>query len=306
MTNHHGRLYALALALVVFFLAWAVIAARPWATASADPRLRTLAIRQAQLQREAKLVQKVVAARWARYRVELKARRAQIARVNAAAAAAAAQAAQAVAAAAAGRSGARAGREPAGRPRGHEDVVKTDPTFWLLARASGLTAYGLLTASVLAGLVLKSKPFGRALKPASTIDVHRFLALLGLGMLVLHGGTLLLDRTLHMPLAGLLVPGASPYRPAAVAVGVVAAELMALIYVSFFLRRRIGARNWRRLHWATYLVFLLATVHGFASGTDSTQPWAHDLYLGAVGAVAFATAWRALGRPTRPAPERSL
>ena len=169
-----------------------------------------------------------------------------------------------------------------------------------------MTAYGLLTASVLAGLVLKSKPLGRALKPASITDVHRFLALLGLGMLTLHAGTLLLDQTLHMPIVGLFVPGSSPYRPAAVAVGVVAAELMALIYVSFFLRRRIGARNWRRLHWATYLVFLLATVHGFASGTDSTQPWARDLYLGAVGAVAFGTAWRALGRPTRPAPERSL
>jgi methionine sulfoxide reductase heme-binding subunit len=184
--------------------------------------------------------------------------------------------------------------------------VKNDPTFWLLARASGLTAYGLLTASVVAGLVLKSKPFGRALKPAATTDVHRFLAMLGLGMLALHGATLLVDRTLHMPLAGLLVPGASPYRPAAVAVGVVAAELMGLIYLSFFLRKRIGARNWRRLHWATYLVFLLATIHGFASGTDSTQPWARDLYLGAVGAVAFATAWRAAGRPTRPVPERSL
>jgi len=184
--------------------------------------------------------------------------------------------------------------------------VKTDPTFWLLARASGLTAYGLLTASVLAGLVLKSRPLGRALKPAPTLDVHRFLALLGLGMLALHGGTLLLDRTLRMPLAGLFVPGASPYRAAAVALGVIAAELMALIYVSFLLRSRIGARNWRRLHWATYLVFLLATVHGLAAGTDSPQAWAHDLYLGAVGAVAFATAWRTLGRPTRPVPERSL
>jgi Predicted ferric reductase len=181
--------------------------------------------------------------------------------------------------------------------------VKTDPTFWLLARASGLTAYVLLTGSVLAGLVLKSRPFGRALKPAATTDVHRFLALLGLGMLGLHAGTLLLDHTLRMPLAGLFVPGASPYRTAAVATGVVAAELMLLIYLSFFLRRRIGARNWRRLHWATYLVFLLATVHGFASGTDSGQPWAHDLYLGAVGAVAFAPAWRTLERPARPAPK---
>ncbi len=183
--------------------------------------------------------------------------------------------------------------------------MKTDPTFWLLARASGWTAYALLTASVVAGLVLKSRPFGRALKPASVTDTHRFLALLGLGMLALHGGAIMFDQTLRMPLAGLLVPGSSPYRPAAVAAGVVAAELMVLIYASFALRRRIGVRNWRRLHWATYLVFLLATVHGLAAGTDSTQPWAYDLYLGAVGAVAFATAWRALGRPTRPAIERS-
>lgn len=95
MTSHHGRLYALALALVVFFLAWAVVAARPWATTSADPRLRALAIRQAQLQREARLARKVVAARWAAYRAQLKARRAQIARVDAAAAAATAQAAAA-------------------------------------------------------------------------------------------------------------------------------------------------------------------------------------------------------------------
>jgi hypothetical protein len=101
MTSQHGRLYALALALVVFFLAWAVIAAHPWATASADPRLRTLAVREAQLQREAKLVRKVTAARWARYRVRLKARRALIARVNAAAARAARAAQVATAATAA-------------------------------------------------------------------------------------------------------------------------------------------------------------------------------------------------------------
>lgn len=92
MTSHQGRLYALALSLVVFFLAWAVVAAHPWASASADPRLRALAIREAQLQREAKLVRKAVAARWTTYRVQLKVRRVEIARVNAAAAAAAAQA----------------------------------------------------------------------------------------------------------------------------------------------------------------------------------------------------------------------
>ena len=183
--------------------------------------------------------------------------------------------------------------------------MKTDPTFWLLARTSGLTAYVLLAASVLAGLVLKSRPFGRAVKPASSLDVHRFLALLGLGMLALHGVALVLDRTVKVTPAALLVPGLSPYRPLPVALGVLAAELTVLIVVSFSVRRRIGVRNWRRLHWATYLVFGLATLHGFAAGTDSARPWAQSLYLGAVGAVAFATAWRALAGPTRPRLERS-
>lgn len=185
-----------------------------------------------------------------------------------------------------------------------------DPTFWLLARASGLTAYVLLTTTVLAGLVLKSRPFGRALKPATVTDAHRFLTFLALGMLVLHGVALTLDQTVHMPVAALVVPGLSPYRPVAVSLGVVACELAALVAVSFSVRRRIGFRVWRRLHWATYLLFLLATVHGVAAGTDSSRPWAAGLYLGAVGAVAFAASWRALTRPIRPAPaparERSI
>jgi methionine sulfoxide reductase heme-binding subunit len=180
-----------------------------------------------------------------------------------------------------------------------------DPTFWLLARASGLTAYVLLTLSVLAGLVVKSRPFGRSVKTASATDVHRFLALLGLGMLTLHGLTLVLDSTVHVSLTTLVVPFTSAYRAAAVAAGVVAAELAALITLSFSLRRWIGGRNWRRLHWATYLVFVLGTVHGLAAGTDSSRPWALGLYLGAVGAVTAATAWRALARPTRPVRERS-
>ena len=178
--------------------------------------------------------------------------------------------------------------------------MKTDPTFWLLARASGLTAYALLTGSVLAGLMVKSRPFGRAVKTASATDVHRFLALLGLGMLVLHGVALTLDKTVHMSPAALLVPGLSSYRPGSVAYGVVAAELAVLLVLSFSLRRRIGMKNWRRFHWLTYLLFLMATIHGLTAGTDSSQPWAFDLYLGAVGSVAFATAWRVLARPSRP------
>jgi sulfoxide reductase heme-binding subunit YedZ len=169
--------------------------------------------------------------------------------------------------------------------------MKADPTFWLLARATGLTAYVLLTGSVVAGLTVKAKPFGRRVKAAAITDLHRFLALLGLGAVAVHGLVLTLDRTVKMPPAGLLVPGLSPYRPVAVGIGVLAAELMVLIYASFSVRRRIGVRNWRRLHYLTFGVFAAATAHSLAAGTDR---WAFGLYGGAVALVTGLTAWRVL------------
>jgi methionine sulfoxide reductase heme-binding subunit len=169
--------------------------------------------------------------------------------------------------------------------------MRSDPTFWLLARAGGLTAYALLTSSVLAGLTVRSRPLGRRLKAAAVTDLHRFLSLLALGAVALHGLALTLDRTVPLPLAGLLVPGLGSYRPLAVGIGVLAAELMLLIYASFSLRGRLGARGWRRLHYLTFGVFAAATVHGLAAGTDR---WAFALYAGSIAAVAGLTAWRVL------------
>lgn len=97
MTSPVGRMYATALALVLFFLAWAVVAAKPWAqSTSADPRLQALAAREARLRADAKIVNRIVARRWATYRRELASRRAQIASVKAAAAAAPAYSSAAV------------------------------------------------------------------------------------------------------------------------------------------------------------------------------------------------------------------
>lgn len=74
MTSSLGRLYATVLALVVFFLVWAVIAARPWVRESegtTDPRLVALTAREQRLHRDAIAIKKIVDRRWATYRVEL-------------------------------------------------------------------------------------------------------------------------------------------------------------------------------------------------------------------------------------------
>jgi hypothetical protein len=89
MTDHVARLYAGALALLVFFVVWAVVAARPWADAGeSDPRMTALESREQRLMRESRRVNKVVERRFATYRRRLARRRKEIAAAEAAAAAA--------------------------------------------------------------------------------------------------------------------------------------------------------------------------------------------------------------------------
>ena len=81
MTSHVGRLYASALALLVFFLIWATVAAKPWVHSSghADTQLAALAAREQRLRHESLVVRRIVRKRWAVYRVELRKRKAQLA-----------------------------------------------------------------------------------------------------------------------------------------------------------------------------------------------------------------------------------
>ena len=83
MTNHVVRLYAFAGALLVLFLTWAAIAARPWASHTprqgAIPRWAALAAREQRLRHDAIVVRRVVDRRWRVYRVQLAARKREIA-----------------------------------------------------------------------------------------------------------------------------------------------------------------------------------------------------------------------------------
>ncbi len=88
MTDTSHRLYAVVIAVVVFFVSWATVAARPWAATKTDPRLTALARREVLLRADAQLVQKVVDRRMAAYAIALKARKKQIAAVQAQTAAA--------------------------------------------------------------------------------------------------------------------------------------------------------------------------------------------------------------------------
>lgn len=156
---------------------------------------------------------------------------------------------------------------------------------WYAARAGGFTAYLLLSASVCLGLLMSGKARLKQWPKFALEDVHRFLGVLAGVFIVIHGGALLLDSFVPFSLSQELVPGASSYRPLAVGLGVVGAELLVALAISNHYRRRIPHGAWRRLHMLNLAVWALALVHGLTAGTDATTTWALALYVGSAWLV---------------------
>ena len=141
------------------------------------------------------------------------------------------------------------------------------PVAWLIARAAGLVAFALLTVSVTLGLMMST----RLLAPRRQKDVlgwHQTLLWMAMAMLVLHAGAIVLDPVLRFGLPQVLIPGAALWRPYTIAAGIVAGYLMLALALSFRVRRRIGQRRWRLLHYASFGAFALALGHALHAGTD--------------------------------------
>jgi hypothetical protein len=135
----------------------------------------------------------------------------------------------------------------------------------------------------------------RWVKLPLTLEVHRTLSLIGLVAIASHGWVLLFDREFGFGFAEVLVPLSSPYRPIAVGAGVTAAYLAIVISGSFYVRRWLGQRAWRLMHYGTFATFFLAMVHGLWAGTDSGSVGGVLLYGGTGALVLFLTYTRVLG-----------
>jgi hypothetical protein len=141
------------------------------------------------------------------------------------------------------------------------------PVIWLLARASGLVAFGLLTLSVWLGLAMSTRLLGPKRQKA-IFGWHRTLVWTALWMVGLHALTVLLDPVMHFGLLAVLVPFAAPWKPVGVAAGVIAGWLTVVLALSFRAKRWIGHRGWRFLHFASFAAFVLFLGHALTVGTD--------------------------------------
>ena len=173
--------------------------------------------------------------------------------------------------------------------------------WWLSSRAAGVVAFALVAASVLLGLAMAN----RLVRGRGVVKLHEHLGLAGIVAIAVHAITLLGDRWLDPGARGLVVPFAMDHEPVFTGLGVIAGYLAALLGLSFYLRRRIGARRWRSLHRLTVLVYLLGAIHVLGAGTDAEAPWLRAVLLATGAPILFLFLLRILPDDARaPVPRR--
>jgi len=170
--------------------------------------------------------------------------------------------------------------------------------WWLMSRSAGMVALLLVTGSVLLGLAMAARVIP-ARRKRDAVRLHEHLALMGLVAISAHGLLLLGDAWLHPGLKGIALPFSMAYRPLWTGLGILGGYLAAALGLSFYARKRIGVRLWRRLHRFTVVVYALGLAHTLGAGTDAQIPAVRIALLSSVAPVLFLTVLRVLRQRVR-------
>ncbi|MBS1869113.1 MAG: ferric reductase-like transmembrane domain-containing protein [Actinobacteria bacterium] len=170
---------------------------------------------------------------------------------------------------------------------------------WMLTRATGAVSLLLLTATFALGIADVSRWRSRRW-PRFAIDaLHRNVALLSVAFVAMHVLTTLLDRFVSIGVLAAFVPFSGSYRPFWLGLGALALDLLLALIATSALRRHVGARAWRAVHWAAYACWPLALLHALGTGSDAARPWLQGLAIGCLAVMAGAVATRVAGRGGR-------
>ena len=181
-------------------------------------------------------------------------------------------------------------------------LAVSEKLSWFISRSSGWVAAALLTLTVMWGVLGSARLVERRGLPRWLADLHRYLAWLTIVFIAVHLLALVGDNYLHIGWRELFVPFALDWRPGAVAWGIVALYLVAVVQLSSWVRRWLPRTLWRRLHYLSYPAMWMALVHGLRAGTDAGNLGVRIGVITMVALTAFLTALRILGtrRQRRP------
>ena len=124
----------------------------------------------------------------------------------------------------------------------------------------------LLTVNILLGLMLSTRyqpparwwPYGRR----RIFDVHNWTAYVALGLVFLHPILLTFSQSAGFHLFDILWPVNSPGQRLYNCLGTLALYLTIFVVVTSYLRKRLGFKTWKTLHYLAYAAASVLFVHG--------------------------------------------
>jgi hypothetical protein len=175
--------------------------------------------------------------------------------------------------------------------------------YWYLTRATGVVSLLLLTGVIVLGIRGPMRLPASPRWPRFALDtLHRDLSLLAVALIVVHVVAAVLDGFAPISLVDGLIPLHSSYRPLWLGFGALAFDLMLALIITSLIRRRLGYRAWRAVHWLAYASWPVAVLHGLGTGSDTKQVWSLALTFACLLVVSAAVIGR-VGRTPELAAE---
>lgn len=141
---------------------------------------------------------------------------------------------------------------------------------WLAARATGITAYLVLTLVVALGMIL-SHPVNQSTWKLSKrlFPWHENLFVFVVAFVLVHVVALVLDPYAGVGIGGAIVPGLSSYRTVPVALGNLALYALLIAALTARYTKLLPAGVWLKLHRGSLVIWAMTWVHGIVAGTDA-------------------------------------
>ena len=172
--------------------------------------------------------------------------------------------------------------------------------LWFVTRGSGVVSLLLLTGIVVLGVAGATRWRSDRWPRFVVAGLHRNLTLLALVFIAIHVLTTVTDGYAPISLVSAVVPFSSAYRPLWLGLGAIAFDLLLALTVTSLLRKHIGYRTWRGLHWFAYASWPIALVHALGTGSDARMSWLQLVAAVCIAVVAGSALWRVSGPRVQP------
>src|ERR1700675_4250766 len=126
--------------------------------------------------------------------------------------------------------------------------MTTDQFLWVLARVAGLSSYAALAIAMVTGIALRTAVLDWLGSNRALRSLHEYTTVLWIPLAGLHLVSLLLDTTARVGLLDLVVPFHSTYGTLAIGLGALSVDVLLIVTVTAFFKRRMNKSVWLWLH----------------------------------------------------------